>query len=84
MTASNILENTLSTLTGLKLEMLFLLSVPLSTGETAAILAASGKIPMVKLSLIVFVRGSDKIFAESFTSFGGILSTPVAFLYQIF
>ena len=42
MTASNILENTLSTLTGLKLEMLFLLSVPLSTGETAAILVASG------------------------------------------
>ena len=84
MTASNILENTLSTLTGLKLEMLFLLSVPLSTGKTAAILAASGKIPMVKLSLIVFVRGSDKIFADSFTSFGGILSTSVAFLYQYF
>ena len=84
MTASNILENTFSTLTGLKFEMLFLLSVPLSTGETAAILAASGKIPMVKLSLIVFVRGSDKIFADSFTSFGGILSTPVAFLHQYF
>ena len=84
MTASNILENTLSTLTGLKLEMLFLLSVPLSTDETAAILAASGKIPMVKLSLIVFVRGSDKIFADSFTSFGGILSTPVAFYISIF
>ena len=64
--------------------MLFLLSVPLSTGETAAILAASGKIPMVKLLLIVFVRRSDKIFADSFTSFGGILSTPVAFLYQYF
>ena len=84
MTASNILENTFNLLTSLKFEILFLLSVTLSTGETAAILAASGKIPMVKLSLIVFVRGSDKIFAESFTSFGGILSTPVAFLYQIF
>ena len=38
----------------------------------------------VKLSLKVFVRGSDKIFADSFTSFGGILSTPLAFLYQYF
>ena len=81
MTASNILENTLSTLTGLKFEMLFVLLVPLSIGETAAILAASGKIPIVKLSLIVFLRGSDKIFADGFTSFGGILSTPVAFFY---
>ena len=51
MTASNILEDTISTLTATKLEMLFLLSVPLSTGETAAIVTVSGKIPMVKLSL---------------------------------
>ena len=80
----NISENALSTLTSLKFEMLFLLSVPLSIGETAAILAASGKIAIVKLSLIVFVRGSDKIFADSFTSFGGILSTPVAFFISIF
>ena len=84
MAASSILENTLSTFTGLKFEMLFLLSVPLSIGETAAVLAASGKIPIVKLSLIVFVRGSDKMFADSFTSFGGILSRPVAFLYRYF
>ena len=63
MTASNILENKFSTLTGLKFEILFFLSVPLSIGETATILAASGKIPKVKLSLIVFARGSDKIFA---------------------
>ena len=84
MTAPNILENTVSTLTGLKFEMLFLLSVPLSIDETAAIFAASGNIPIVKLSLIVFVRGSDKIFASSFTSFGGILSTPVAFYINIF
>ena len=67
MTASNILENTLSALTGLKFEMLFLLSVPLSIGKTAAILVASGKIPVVKLSWVVFVRGSDKIFADSNT-----------------
>ena len=55
----------------------------LSIGETAAVLAVSGKISRVKQSL-VFVRGSDKMFAGSFTSFGGILSTPVAFLYQHF
>ena len=79
MTASNILKNTRSTLTGLKFGMLFLLSVPLSIGETAAISAAPGKIPIVKLSLIVFVKGSDKIFANNFMSFGGILSTPVVF-----
>ena len=84
MTASNILENTLSTLTGLKFEMLFLFSVPLSISETAAYLAASGKIPIYKLSLIVLVRGSEKMFDDSFMSFGGILSTPVAFLISIF
>ena len=38
---------------------------------------------MVKLSL-VFVRGSEKTFAGSFTSFGGILSTPVAFFISTF
>ena len=59
--------------------MLFLLSVPLSTGETAANLAASGKIPIVKVSSTVFIRGSEIIFVDSF---GGILSTNVAFLYQ--
>ena len=84
MTSSNILENTLSSLTGLKLEMLFLLSVPLSIGETVAVLAASIKIPILKLSLIVFVRGSDKMFADSFTSFCDIFSTPVAFFISVF
>ena len=79
MTASNILKNTRSTLTGLKFGMLSLLSVPLSIGETAAISAAPGKIPIVTLSLIVFVRGSDKIFVNNFMSFGGILSTPAVF-----
>ena len=64
--------------------MLFLLSVPLSIGETAAISAAPGKIPIVKLSLIVFVRGSDKIFANNFMSFGGILSTPTVFDLWLF
>ena len=90
MTASNFLENTLSTLTGLKFETLFLLSIAAallllrSTRETAAIWAASGKIPMIKLSLIAFVRGSDKIFADSLMSFGSILSTLVAFFVSIF
>ena len=79
MTTSNIFENTPIILTGLKLKMLFLLSVPLSIGETVAILTASRKILIVKLSLIAFVRDSDKIFADSFSSFGGLLSTSVAF-----
>ena len=39
---------------------------------------------LVQLLSTVFVRSSDKIFADSFTGFGGILSTPVAFLYQYF
>ena len=56
--------------------------------KTTTILAASGKMPLekhpVKLSLKVFVRGSDKIFADSFTSFGGILSPPLAFFIPIF
>ena len=46
-------------------------------------MATSGKTPIVKLSLIVFVRGSEKIFAYCFTSFGGILSTPLAFFISI-
>ena len=42
MEASNTLEKTLSMFTGVKLKILFLLSVPLSIDEAAAILAASG------------------------------------------
>ena len=52
MIALNILENTLSALTELKVDTVILLSVPLSTGDTAAILVASGKIPVDRLSLI--------------------------------
>lgn len=63
----------------IKLEMLFSLSVPLSIGETAAILATSRHMPLDKLSLIVFVKESDKIIADSFTKFSDILSTPEAF-----
>ena len=59
------------------------MSVPLSIGQTTEVLAASGKIPIVKLSLRVFVRGSDKMFADCFTSFSGILSTPVAYFISI-
>ena len=61
----------------------FLLSVPLSIGQATEVLAASGKIPIVKLSLRVFVRGSDKMFADCFTSLSGILSTPVAYFISV-
>ena len=39
---------------------------------------------LVQLLSTVFVRSSDKIFADSFTGFGGILSTPAAFFISIF
>ena len=61
---------------------IFIVSTLINWWDTA-ILAASGKTPIVKLSLIVFVRGSEKIFAYCFTSFGGILSTPLAFFISI-
>lgn len=80
MTASNILENMLNILIGLKLEVLFLLLVTLSIGETVAILATTENV-LDRLSLIVFVGGSNKIFVISFTSFGCILSTPIKDLY---
>ena len=42
-----IFENVLRILTDWKLETIFLLSVPLSIGDTAAIFAASGNIPNI-------------------------------------
>ena len=50
----------------------------LSKGETHTILALSGNIPLLKLLLI------EIAFADSFISFGGILSIPVDFLLSIF
>lgn len=67
---------------GLKLEVLFLSPMPLSIGERVAILAAIENV-LDRLSLTVFVGGSNKIFVISFTSFGCILSAPVAFLISI-
>ena len=56
----------------------------LSKGETQAVLALSGNIPLLKLLLIAMANGWLKTFADSFISFGGILSIPVHFLPSIF
>ena len=56
----------------------------LAKGETHAILALSGNIPLLKLLLIAMANGLLKTFADSFISFGGILSIPVDFLLSIF
>ena len=56
----------------------------LSKGETHAILAISGHIPLLKLVLIAIANGLLKTFADSFISFGGILSIAVDFLLAIF
>ena len=80
MIASNILKNALSIRTGLKLETLLFLSVPLLIEETAATFAVSGNMPLDRLSLMVLVSVPYKLFAKSFISFGGILSTPVGIL----
>ena len=52
----------------------------LSKGETQAVLALSGNIPLLKLLLIAMANGWLKTFADSFISFGGILSIPVDLL----
>ena len=52
----------------------------LSKGETHAILALSGNIPLLELLLIAMANGLLKTFADSFISFGGILSIPVDLL----
>ena len=56
----------------------------LSKGETHTILALSGNIPLLKLLLIAMENGLLESFADSFISFGGILSIPVDFLLSIF
>ena len=67
-------------LTGRKLHKEYFSSVYLSKGEMHAILALSGNFPLLKLLLIVMANGLLKTFADSFISFGGILSMPVDFL----
>ena len=56
----------------------------LSEGETHTILALSGNIPLLKLLLIAMANGLLKTFADSFISFGGILSMPMDFFLPIF
>ena len=57
VTFSYIFENVVKILTGQKFYIPFLLEVPLSGGETMAILASSGKMPFDKLLFIAFDKG---------------------------
>lgn len=59
------------------------LPVSLLIGDTAAILAAYGNIPLDRLSLIVFVRDPYKILTSRFTRFGCIFSKPAVFLISV-
>ena len=77
-------EKVFKTLTGGKLVTEYLPLVCLSKRETQAISALSGNIPLLKLLLIAMASGLLKTFADSFVSFGGILSIPVDFLLLIF
>ena len=70
-------------LTGRKLVREYLSSVCLSKGEMHVILALSGNIPLLKLLLIAMENGLLESFADSFISFGGILSIPVDFLLSL-
>ena len=70
-------------LTGLKLEILFFLEVPLSNGETKAILVSSGKIPCNRLLLMALDNGLHKTWTAILTSLGGIMSKPTVFLVSI-
>ena len=71
-------------LTGRKLVTEYLSSVCLSKGETHAVLALSGNIPLLKLLVIVMANGLLKTIPDSFISFGGILSILVDFLLSVF
>ena len=51
-----------------------------SKGETHAILALPANIPLLKLLLMAIANGLLKTYADSFISFGGILSIPVDLL----
>ena len=62
----------LGTLTSRKPETVFLYSVPLSVGDTAAIYLHLGLIPLVRLIFIGPERGFKRTSAVNFTSFDGI------------
>ena len=77
---THFLEDVFSTLTSLKFEISFLLSLPLSSGITDAVLAFSGKTFYLILVLMTFVSNGFKKFTKSFTSLGGIASMSPVFL----
>ena len=54
-----------------------MLFVPLLIGDTSAIFAALGNIPLARLVFIESERGLERKLASNFTSFGGILSAPL-------
>ena len=59
--------------------MLVLSIPPLSKGVTAARLAFLGKVDVRMLMFIAWVTGRIRKSFDSFTNFGGILSSPVDF-----
>ena len=67
-------------LIGRKFEISFLLGFPLSSRSTRVVFAKSGKMLCSILELIDLVKIGVKISTATFTSFGEILSIPVAFL----
>ena len=60
-----------------------MLFVPLLIGDTGAIFAALGNISLARLVFIESERGFERKLASNFTSFGGILSAPLAFLVSM-
>ena len=79
VTLSYIFENVIKILTGRKFYISFLLEVALSSGETMAILASSGKMVFDKLLFIALGNGWQKTLAAIFTSLVGIISKATAF-----
>ena len=78
ITLSYIFENVVKILTGGKFDIWFSLKVPLSSGKTMAILASSGKMPLIKYyllyCLLLFI-----VFIAIFISLEGIISKLTAF-----
>ena len=70
-------------LTGLKLEISFLLGFPLSNGASIATFAFSGNTQFSKLEFMAVVSTGAKNLDAILMSLGGTLSIPTAFLLSI-
>ena len=83
VTFSYFFKKVVKILIDLKLEISFFLEVPLSSGETRAILASFGKTPCNRLLIMALNNGLHKTWAAILTELRGIMSMPTVFLASV-